>query len=347
MFGGITRRGTHEEGRDGLMKPVVLGGGLGGTGKTDPLRPGVDPIRPMVALTGGGFQIKDDGFGGGSSTPILDNLFGDEGQSGVKLESGTDDTVGSDTETGAFMPWRETEEGKAAYDAYMKAYEAVNAHGTKFNFANQTELDEIKRQIQANPEFTFDLEGDALYQQYKDQYMRQGELAMKDTIGQAAALTGGYANSWAQSAGQQAYYGQLDQLNDKAIDLYQIAYDKHQDERDELYRQYSMLAGEKDDAYDKWVDERDRLIEVRDDAKSVYDEGESEYLDSLPSKKRLEYVADMPSTEIVETLKGFKDELTGVTDNNALYAFLYDLVAVGRLTEEQMTEYYLAYADEE
>ena len=37
-----------------------------------------------------------------------------------------------------------------------------------------------------------DLNGDALYNQYRDQFMRQGKLAAADTVGQVSALTGGY-----------------------------------------------------------------------------------------------------------------------------------------------------------
>ena len=45
----------------------------------------------------------------------------------------------------------------------------------------------------------------ALFDQYADYYKRQGMLAMEDTVGRAAALTGGYGNSYAEVAGNQAY----------------------------------------------------------------------------------------------------------------------------------------------
>lgn len=52
---------------------------------------------------------------------------------------------------------------------------------------------------------------------------------MQDTMGQAAALTGGYGNSYAQGVGQQAYQGYLQQLNDnvpqlqaQALQTYQV-----------------------------------------------------------------------------------------------------------------------------
>jgi hypothetical protein len=89
--------------------------------------------------------------------------------------------------------------------------------------------------------FSYDLNGDALYQQYKDQYMLGGQMAMQDTMGQAAAMTGGYGNSYAQGVGQQAYQGYLQQLNDKIPELYQLALDQYNREEDSLYKQYGLL----------------------------------------------------------------------------------------------------------
>ena len=69
------------------------------------------------------------------------------------------------------------------------------------------QLDDIMNRIMNREQFNYDLNADALYQQYKDQYIHGGNLAMQDTMGQATAMTGGYGNSYAQSAGQQTYQG--------------------------------------------------------------------------------------------------------------------------------------------
>lgn len=95
--------------------------------------------------------------------------------------------------------------------------------------------------------FKYDLNGDMLYQQYKDQYMNLGNLAMQDTIGQASALTGGYANSYAQTAGQQTYQGYLNQLNDRIPELYQLALNSYNAEGERLMNNYGVLS----DAYNK------------------------------------------------------------------------------------------------
>lgn len=143
----------------------------------------------------------------------------------------------------------------------------------------QTQLDDIIGKIMSREKFDYDLNGDALYQQYKNNYVQQGKMAMMDTMGQAAALTGGYGNSYAQSVGQQAYHGYLQKLNDVVPELYQLAMDKYRMEGDTLSDQYAILAqqegldyGRHRDQMADWHTERDYLSD-RYDAERGYDYG--------------------------------------------------------------------------
>lgn len=108
--------------------------------------------------------------------------------------------------------------------------------------------------IMNREDFSYDLNGDALYRQYKDQYLTQGNLAMQDAMGKAASLTGGYGNSFATSAGQQAYQQHVQGLTDKIPELYQLALDQYNREGDELYNQYAMAAERDNIAYDRYMD---------------------------------------------------------------------------------------------
>ena len=118
-----------------------------------------------------------------------------------------------------------------------------------------TQLNDMLQQILNREKFSYDLNGDMLYQQYKDQYTTQGKLAMMDTMGQAAAMTGGYGNSYAQTAGQQAYQGYLQQLNDKVPELYQLALNQYNAEGDEMYNQAALMAQQEEQDYGRWRDE--------------------------------------------------------------------------------------------
>lgn len=103
------------------------------------------------------------------------------------------------------------------------------------------QLDELYEQIMNRQPFQFDLNEDALYQQLKDSYIQSGRLAMMDTMGQAATLTGGYGNSYAQGVGQQAYQQYLQGLTDEIPDLYAMALNRYMAEGDALYDQLGAL----------------------------------------------------------------------------------------------------------
>ena len=106
-------------------------------------------------------------------------------------------------------------------------------------------------------DFQYNMNADALYRHYQDQYTRLGKTAMEDTMGQAAALTGGYGSSYAQSVGQQTYNRYLQELGDVVPELYQLAYDRYQDRGDQLYKTYQsweQLAREAEEQ-DRWEQE--------------------------------------------------------------------------------------------
>lgn len=124
----------------------------------------------------------------------------------------------------------------------------------EYNSQWQSQLDALMNSILNRDKFSYDLNGDALYQQYKDKYIQQGKMAMGDAIGQASAMTGGYGNSYAQSVGQQAYQGQLDNLNDIVPELYQMALDKYNMEGQDLYNQYGMVMDRENLDYGRYRD---------------------------------------------------------------------------------------------
>lgn len=129
------------------------------------------------------------------------------------------------------------------------------------------QLDDLYTQISGRKPFTYDLNADMLYQQYRDQYQRMGQQAMMDTMGQAASLTGGYGSSYSQNAGQQAYQGYLQQLNDKVPDLYRLALDKYNAEGDDLLQQYGLLSDRENQAYGRY---RDQVGDWRDELNRAY-----------------------------------------------------------------------------
>lgn len=98
----------------------------------------------------------------------------------------------------------------------------------------------LYQQLMSRGPFQYDLQGDMLYRQYADQYSQLGKQAMMDTMGTAAGLTGGYGNSYASTVGNQAYQQYLGQLNAMIPDFYDRAYQRWQDQGDDLLTQYQL-----------------------------------------------------------------------------------------------------------
>jgi hypothetical protein len=133
-----------------------------------------------------------------------------------------------------------------------------------FQFTNADWMQNVYDQIQNRKPFSYDLNGDALYQQYKDKYIQQGKMAMQDAIGQASAMTGGYGNSYAATVGNQAYQSHLNNLNDVIPELYQLAYDKYNQKGQDLYNQYSMLSDDYNREYSMHNDEYNKTLGMLD-----------------------------------------------------------------------------------
>ena len=119
----------------------------------------------------------------------------------------------------------------------------------------QDQLKDTANKIINREKFSYDLNGDALYKQYKDRYIQQGKQAMMDTMGQAQAMTGGYGNSYAQTVGQQTYQGYLQGLNDQVPQLYQIALDKYTREGADMRDNMNMMMQQDNIDYGRYRDQ--------------------------------------------------------------------------------------------
>jgi hypothetical protein len=129
---------------------------------------------------------------------------------------------------------------------YEKTRKLERNKPDEFESKYEGQISDILDNILNRPKFSYtaeDMTNDDLYKMYRDQYLRQGNLAMRDTMGNAASLTGGYGNTYASAAGQQAYDNYVSMLNDKALDFYDRAYQRYNDEGQNLYNQMNVVTG--------------------------------------------------------------------------------------------------------
>lgn len=145
----------------------------------------------------------------------------------------------------------ETMDVKAIYDSVMQSVGAAPTYQSNY----KDQLDGLLAQIAGRPDFSYDQGSDPMYQQYRDQYTANGNKAMRDTMGNAAALTGGYGSSYATTAGSQAYDAYMEGLNNAGMDLRDRAYQQYQDEGNDLINQYNAYASAEDRAYQQYLQE--------------------------------------------------------------------------------------------
>lgn len=123
----------------------------------------------------------------------------------------------------------------------------------QFKYSNQGQYNKALNDISNRKAFSYDLADDTLFQQAKEQYQTMGKTAMADTIGQASAMTGGYGNSYATTAGAQAYNAYLQELNNSIGDYYAMALSSYNAETDRLNSTFSALSSDRSTESAEWA----------------------------------------------------------------------------------------------
>ncbi len=161
-------------------------------------------------------------------------------------------------------------------DAQAAVQEQKNRKPGEYVSSYEAPLKELMDRILNREDFRYDLDGDALYRRYRNQAVQNGKLAMADAAGQAAALTGGYGNSYAQTVGQQAYNRQLESLDDRIPELYNLAMNQYRLKTQGLQQKYDLLSGAQEQEYGRyqdtlaaWQKEADQLWKAYTDARDT------------------------------------------------------------------------------
>ena len=150
----------------------------------------------------------------------------------------------------------------------------MNQYGTfpypqppKYTDQYSSRIDEMLDKLLNRDKFSYDYTKDPLWQQYQSQYLREGERAMEDTMGQLSARTGGLSSSWAQTAGQQAQNYYASQAADKIPELYQLAYNMYLKDIDTQVQDLGLLNDMSDRQYNRY---RDTMSDWMNDRNFAY-----------------------------------------------------------------------------
>jgi hypothetical protein len=146
--------------------------------------------------------------------------------------------------------------GSFSYDVAQPTYESQYSD----------RIDAMLNEILNREKFSYDVEADPLYQQYKTQYLREGDRSMRDTLAAAASGAGGM-NSYAVTAAQQANDYYAAQLGDKIPELYQLAYEMYLTDIDNQVRDLGLLQDMDNTQYGRY---RDTMSDWRNDRDFAY-----------------------------------------------------------------------------
>lgn len=141
-------------------------------------------------------------------------------------------------------------------DSYADRIAAMEQAGAPaYTSQYQQKIDALLDQVAGRGSFNYDPGSDPLYQAYKNQYVQGGRLAMQDTMGQAAALTGGYGSSYASTAGNQAYQQYLGGLNDQLLNLQNNALARYEAEGNRLQNLLGNYQAQESSDYGRYRDQ--------------------------------------------------------------------------------------------
>ena len=210
-------------------------------------------------------KVKEYGFTDGQISDADYRLAQYNPDAGVALLGYKNDWLTATNDSAKAMAHAAAEDIRTRYGNY-----SGGGDGGSFTPTGTEEYDDpwetaIQSTIRSlnNRKFEWSPETDPTVKYYEDAYRREGERAMKDTLGAVAATTGGIPSSYATAAAaqQRNYYAQ--QMTDKYPELYQQAFERFMKEYDNEYDMLSAYADLSEQGYGRWSDTQERNRNAR------------------------------------------------------------------------------------
>ena len=177
------------------------------------------------------------------------------------------------------------------FDNTMEALRRAQSVLPDFSSSYDREIRRLYDEIVNRPAFRYDPVNDPLYQSYRTQMVTEGQRAMRDTVGQASSLTGGYGSSYAQSVGQQEYELYLQRLGQVMPQLYKAAWERYSAEGDELKNLFDTSMSLRQDEAGR---ERDRFNQALQLEQQAY-QREQDRLDRETAREQQSYQREQTS----------------------------------------------------
>lgn len=174
---------------------------------------------------------------------------------------------------------------EAVQTAQQNMQNVQNMRPQTYNSKYSGALDSILAEIQNPKPFKYSFNDDELFKYYADLETQNAKKANINAQGQAAALTGGYGNSYGAAAGAQAYQEALLPLYERGMQLAQFARDNYDKDQQRPYDQLAALQGMDESDYGRYRDTMSDWRQDEQNARDVYENernfGYNEYMDAL------------------------------------------------------------------
>ena len=150
--------------------------------------------------------------------------------------------------------------------------DAINAKRPQgYNSKYAPAMESRLQQSQSPEKCKYEFNGDEMFKYYADLYSQYAKQGAMDTMGNAAALTGGYGNTSAQNAAAQVYQQNMLPLYDRGMELQQQAYNRYRDALGDKQTAYNYLKDADTTAYGRYMDDMSQWLADRDYATGRYD----------------------------------------------------------------------------
>ena len=146
-----------------------------------------------------------------------------------------------------------------SYNGYTGGSSAQRTTSTASSYTDPyaDRLESALERLEAREPFSYNPEDDPAYQAYRTAYRREGDRAAKNSLGDAAALTGGQASTAAVVAASQARDTYNSKLGDVVPQLYEMAWQMYQGEQNSLLSEIETLANLSASAYAQNLDSQE------------------------------------------------------------------------------------------
>ena len=195
----------------------------------------------------------------------------------------------------------------SAYSTAYKDYSKWLKNASKNGYGKySSEVDNLYNDIMNAEKFSYDPAKDKLFQLYKEQYDAQGSRAMQNQLGAAAAFSGGYNSSVAQTSSQNAYQNYLSALSEKAAETYQNALNMYRYNQQNMFDKYNAARDMNNASNEAYWKQADAKAQRMNSAYNAYNDDRNYQYNKYSSDRNFYQTQGKNALDQINWLKEYK-----------------------------------------